>query len=215
MTEDADFKRLVRERMEKTGESFAAARRQLRPNAPDAPDTVAGAPRTEFRIATDATDQQAIDELVAGALDGGMALVDGRLHVWMGDPPSWEAWIPVASVRRAERIADGAPIHQPRWRGQRVTRSASVGSTTVMSRGAHGWRGRWLVNGSGRNLVRLTLGPGVHATVSPGTVIPEDAAERGGRVMRFFFKERTVKLTELVVSVDDPDALVAALGGEM
>jgi hypothetical protein len=38
MTKDHDFKRLVRERMERTGESYAAARRQLRPQLhPEAP----------------------------------------------------------------------------------------------------------------------------------------------------------------------------------
>jgi hypothetical protein len=60
---------------------------------------------------------------------------------------------------------------------------------TYLSRGAHGWAGRWLVNGAGDNLVSITIDP----------------AGRG------FVIGFPVKLRELIVSVDDPDALVAGL----
>jgi hypothetical protein len=74
-----------------------------------------------------------------------------------------------------------------------VPRSAITGATklerTYASRGAHGWGGRWLVNGAGDGLVSITIDP----------------AGRGN-VAGF-----PVKLRELIVSVDDPDALVAAL----
>jgi len=55
--------------------------------------------------------------------------------------------------------------------------------------GVHGWRGRWLVNGSSSRLVRIGFGPPVRARTGP------------------------IRLTvrELRVSVDDPDGLVAAL----
>ena len=56
--------------------------------------------------------------------------------------------------------------------------------------GAHGWRGRWLVNGAAGPLVALQLEPAVRA-----------------RVARF-----PVRVRELMVSVDDPDGLVAMLG---
>jgi hypothetical protein len=53
----------------------------------------------------------------------------------------------------------------------------------------HGWAGRYLVNGSGRNLVSIGLDP------------PQRA-----RVIGF-----PVRVRELTVSVDDPAGLVEAL----
>jgi hypothetical protein len=55
--------------------------------------------------------------------------------------------------------------------------------------GAHGWRGKWLVNGSSSGHVRIDLDP-------PGR----------GRVAGL-----PVQVRELVVSVEDRDALVGAL----
>ena len=56
--------------------------------------------------------------------------------------------------------------------------------------GAHGWRGRWLVNGASGPLVALELEPPVRALVAR---IP-------------------VSVHELVVSVDDPDQVVTMFG---
>lgn len=56
--------------------------------------------------------------------------------------------------------------------------------------GAHGWRGRWLVNGASGPLVALELEPPVRARVAR---IP-------------------VRVHELLVSVDDPDEVVAMFG---
>ena len=69
-----------------------------------------------------------------------------------------------------------------------ITGVASV-SGPVWGWGAHGWRGRWLVNGSGRGLVRLTIDP--HGR---------------GRCLGF-----SVTIRELTLSVDDPVGFVAAL----
>ena len=55
--------------------------------------------------------------------------------------------------------------------------------------GVHGWRGRWLVNGATTGLVAVTVDPPVRASV-----------------MGF-----PVKLRELTLSLENPDALVAAL----
>ena len=66
--------------------------------------------------------------------------------------------------------------------------SAQRSELSTISRGVHGWGGRWLVNGSGRGLVSLVLEP-----------------EQRGRVMGV-----PVRLRELLVSVEDPDALIAA-----
>jgi hypothetical protein len=59
----------------------------------------------------------------------------------------------------------------------------------ALSWGVHGWRGRWLVNGSWSGLVRIDFNPTVRAHMGP---IP-------------------LTVRELHVSVDDPDGLVAAL----
>jgi hypothetical protein len=56
--------------------------------------------------------------------------------------------------------------------------------------GVHGWGGRWLVNGAATGLVTLTIDPPGHASV-------------------IFI---AVRLRELTVSLEDPDAFLAALG---
>ena len=59
----------------------------------------------------------------------------------------------------------------------------------ALSVGVHGWRGRWLVNGASAPLVGIVLHDPVPA-----------------RVLGF-----RIHLREVIVSVDDPDGLVAAL----
>lgn len=65
----------------------------------------------------------------------------------------------------------------------------SVLDTRPLSRGVHGFAGRWLVNGSGTGIVVMRLRP----------------AQRG-RVLGF-----PVRVEELMVSVSEPAALMAAL----
>lgn len=71
-----------------------------------------------------------------------------------------------------------------------AVRAATEYDRTPLSRGVHGLAGRWLVNGSGRGIVRLALAPTQRAAV-----------------MGF-----PVRLRELLVSVQDPAALLRALG---
>jgi len=59
----------------------------------------------------------------------------------------------------------------------------------VMAWGAHGWRHRWLVNGSSKGIVRLGLEP-----------------RQRGRTLGF-----PLQLDEVAVSVEDRDGLLAAL----
>jgi hypothetical protein len=70
-----------------------------------------------------------------------------------------------------------------------IVRAGPLGREAI-SRGVHGFFGRWLVNGSGDHIVAIDLEP------------PQPA-----RVTGF-----PVRLRRLMVSVDDPAALVAALG---
>ena len=58
-----------------------------------------------------------------------------------------------------------------------------------LSRGVHGFAGRWLVNGSGQGILMIELTPGQH-----------------GHVMGF-----SVRLRQLMVSVPDPAALASIL----
>lgn len=59
----------------------------------------------------------------------------------------------------------------------------------VYSWGVHGWRGRWLVNGSSHGIVVLTIDPRHRAHVLGWPI----------------------RLRELAISLDDPDGFVAAL----
>jgi len=63
----------------------------------------------------------------------------------------------------------------------------------VWAWGAHGWRGRWLVNGSSRGLVQLAIEPAARA-----------------HTLGF-----PVRLAQLTLSLDEPDAFVAELGSPM
>ncbi|WP_055402299.1 MULTISPECIES: hypothetical protein [unclassified Mycobacterium] len=90
----------------------------------------------------------------------------GTLHVKMGW--AFDAHIPLASIT-----------------------SAAPAQDKVLTMGVHYAKGRWLVNGSGKGLVTLTIEP------------PVEAKAVG----------RTVSLRALCVSVTDPDALVAACTG--
>jgi len=75
----------------------------------------------------------------------------------------------------------------------RFPRSAVTSATEIhrrpLSRGVHGFAGRWLVNGSGRGIVSIHLVP-----------------IQRGYVMGF-----PVRLRELMVSVTEPGALATAL----
>ncbi len=66
-----------------------------------------------------------------------------------------------------------------------------LGSRPI-SRGVHGWRGRWLVNGSGDEILVLDLEPGQRATV-----------------IGF-----PVRLRQLMVSLEDRAAAARALGAD-
>jgi hypothetical protein len=90
---------------------------------------------------------------------------DHEVHVHMGW--AFDARFPRSSVKAATR-PDRAPL----------------------SRGVHGFAGRWLVNGSGDGILTLDLEP-----------------EQRARVLGL-----PIRLRQLMVSVDDPKALAKRLG---
>jgi hypothetical protein len=68
-------------------------------------------------------------------------------------------------------------------------RSAARDRDKPWSIGVHGWSGRWIVNGAAGPIVTMTIDPPARGRVSG---VP-------------------VRVRELLVSVDDPERLVAAL----
>ena len=105
--------------------------------------------------------------ILAGPSRCHVALEADRLSVAMGVGGwTFSADVPLSSVGEVARV-----------------------SGPVWGWGAHGWRGRWLVNGSSRGLVRISIQPAARGRC---LILP-------------------IKLTELTVSLEEPDEFVAAI----
>lgn len=146
-----------------------------------------------YEIAIDSTAELA--GLVARQLTGGVVTVTSdSLDVVLGDPPIFKVSIP----RRAIQVADRVPDIR------RITR------------GVHGSRGKWLVNGSGKDLVRLRLTRPVLAHLHARTDMMEGWREPKNRLVRVFVRKlmgpRNIKIRELTFNVDSPDSLLSELG---
>ena len=61
-----------------------------------------------------------------------------------------------------------------------VVRSAEPDHERVLGWGVHGWRDRWLVNGSSSGIVRLTLDPSARAWMGPVPLRVRGVAGVGG-----------------------------------
>lgn len=99
--------------------------------------------------------------------------------------PPGDAYVTVEGDTVAVRMAWGFRTRFPRAAVAEVKPVAE----RPLSRGVHGWGGRWLVNGSADGLLEMRL-------------VPEQRA----RVAGF-----PVRLSRLMVSVEDPGGLMAAL----
>jgi hypothetical protein len=91
-------------------------------------------------------------------------------------------------------VADDLVLVKFSWGFRAAFPRSSVASTSVyptrpMSRGVHGFAGRWLVNGAGDGILDLCFEP-----------------EQRGHVLGW-----PVSLRHLLVSVEDPEALAEAL----
>lgn len=107
---------------------------------------------------------------ILGALGSGRRfsrVVVTAVDLDVGLGPAFQAVISRRSIQSARR-----------WQG------------LVFGWGAHGWRGRWLVNGSSKGIVVLEIDP-------PGR----------GRVLGF-----PVEIRELGLSLEDPEGLCGSLG---
>ena len=107
-----------------------------------------------------------------------------RAMIALGLSPS-RSWVEVGDdllrVRMSWAFSLDAPLVN--------IRDARPDTGRVGGWGVHGWRGRWLVNGSSSGLVRIDLSPPVRGRMGP---LP-------------------IGIRQLRVSVEDPDGLVAAL----
>jgi len=99
-------------------------------------------------------------------------------------PPS-KSFVEVVGDSVRVRMAWGFQTEFPRS----AVRSVTNYGRKPLSRGVHGWAGRWLVNGSGEVIVSIVLEPSQRAYV---VGFP-------------------VRLRELLVSVEDPDGVKAVL----
>lgn len=98
------------------------------------------------------------------------------------------SWVEVGDDRLGVRMGWAFRLEVP----LEHVRSAERYEGRVWSWGVHGWRGRWLVNGSSSGIVRIELSP-----------------PAGARTLGF-----PIRVRELLVSVVDPEGLIAALGVE-
>ena len=104
----------------------------------------------------------------------------------LGLPPS-SAYVQIDGEQVEVRMGCA---FRTRFRRSEVS-SAAAQDIRPISRGVHGFGGRWLVNGAGRGILRIELNPAQRAYVMG---IP-------------------VRLRELLVSVGDVSAVAAALTG--
>jgi hypothetical protein len=105
--------------------------------------------------------------ILAGPRRCHVVVTDDRLLVVMGAGGwAFSAAVPRSSITQVDRVTG------PVW-----------------AWGAHGWQGRWLVNGSSRGLVQITIEP-----------------DGRGSCLGF-----PIKLRQLTVSLDEPDQFVSAL----
>jgi hypothetical protein len=164
------IKAAARRRMAETGESYAAAKREVIREFRAASSEPAGEPE-RFAISYDGTGRVSAwaDTLLGGGPDGGRIEVDADgLRLRMAD---FKVEVPRTSVRRVARSS-----HRTR------------GTIGVHSRGSS-----WLVNGSASGLVEITIDPPCRTERSLST---------------FFLR---MKVTELTVSLADPDGFIAAV----
>jgi hypothetical protein len=106
------------------------------------------------------------------------------LSTLFGLPPS-SAYVEVGDRDVAVRMGWAFSARFPRS----AVASTSPLNRRPLSRGVHGFAGRWLVNGSGRGIIAMSLRPPQRAYVCG---VP-------------------IRLRELFVSVNDPQAAAAAL----
>jgi hypothetical protein len=177
------IKAAARKRMTETGESYAAARREVirefQAGGGDAP------PRTP--TPTPAPSPAGGFERFAISYDG-MGPISRWADTRMGGGPAGGR-VEIDATELRLRMAD-FKVDVPRTSVRAVTRSAFQAKGTI---GVHATkRGSWLANGSADGLVEITIDPPVYTDRSLSTLF------------------RRMKVNALIVSLVDPDGFIAA-----
>jgi hypothetical protein len=149
MTKDRDFKKLVRERMTKTGESYSTARMNLRRDPHGDPGS-RSARRWQISFGTlfKFMMSRARSDIRLSPLESFVELGPETAHVQMGR--AFRADIPLSSII-----------------------SATPDRSPVRGRGVHGDDGKWLVNGSSKGIVKLRIEPACRADLTLGPLSGE------------------------------------------
>lgn len=145
-----------------------------------------------FKIVMDPSGK--LGAVLAPQFSGGEVLISpDTLRVTFGDPPAFDVTILRSNIAQVERMPDlkGA------------------------SRGVHGHRGKWLVNGSGSNLVRLHLNEAAGAATNFQTEMIEGWREPKNRLVRAvlhrLIRPKTIQVRELTISVESPEEFMRAV----
>jgi hypothetical protein len=165
------IKAAARRRMAKTGESYAAARREV---------------IREFRAASSSDPAREPEWFAISYKDMGpiSTWADTRLG---GGPAGGRIEVGAAELRL--RMAD-FKVDVPRASVRQAARSSHQTRGTI---GVHAKGGSWLANGSADGLVEIEIDPPCHTERSLSTLF------------------RRMKVTELIVSLIDPDGFLAAV----
>jgi hypothetical protein len=165
------IKAAARRRMAKTGESYAAARREV---------------IREFRAASSSDPAREPEWFAISYKDMGpiSTWADTRLG---GGPAGGRIEVGAAELRL--RMAD-FKVDVPRASVRQAARSSHQTRGTI---GVHAKGGSWLANGSADGLVEIEIDPPCHTERSLSTLF------------------RRMKVTELIVSLIDPDGFIAAV----
>ena len=165
------IKAAARRRMAKTGESYAAARREV---------------IREFRAASSSDPAREPEWFAISYKDMGpiSTWADTRLG---GGPAGGRIEVGAAELRL--RMAD-FKVNVPRASVRQAARSSHQTRGTI---GVHAKGGSWLANGSADGLVEIEIDPPCHTERSLSTLF------------------RRMKVTELIVSLIDPDGFIAAV----
>jgi hypothetical protein len=169
------IKAAARRRMRMTGETYAAARREVIREHRQAAGQDAGPGEQWFAISFSGAGSDRVTAWMDALFGGGpgrsgVAVHAGEIRLRMGD---FRFTVPRGSIRSVAR-----------------SREPLRGTT-----GVHLRRGRLLVNGSAEGLVEVVIEPPC----------------RTGRSLSTVFVRQSV--SSLVISLDDPDAFIAAVEG--
>lgn len=194
MTQNADFKRLIRARMTKTGESYASARDALLRSGEVTGEIRASIISPDF--APGVADSTFVEVrgpaagIVADLSYLSITVEHGVLRVVLGKDPVFQIEVPLSLIATARPVKGG------------------VGGKL----GAHGRRGKWLVNSTSRNLVRLTLASPVRASLNVSAALDTaGAADRVPRLLRSLVRDRRPNVRELTLSVEEPTEFLRAI----